>query len=88
MSFNLANLVGFLVFSCLEVAYISPSCFVTLSNNCGGEEFFCKFSVFVNKVSYFLGFAFLSSLSSLSSFSHFPGCQTPLLRMKTQEMLG
>ena len=28
LSFNLANLVGFLVFSCIEVAYISPSCFV------------------------------------------------------------
>ena len=52
LSFNLANLVGFLVFSCMEVAYISPSFFVTLSNN-WEENNFCKFSVFVNKVLYF-----------------------------------
>ena len=39
LSFNLANLVGFLVFSCIEVAYISPSHFVTKNNNFGGEEF-------------------------------------------------
>ena len=56
------------------------------------EKIFCKFSftAFVNKV-LFLGFvfiSFLSSLSSLSSFSPFPGCQTHLLRMTTQEMLG
>ena len=52
LSFNLANLVGFLVFSCMEVAYISHSCFVTLSTN-WEENNFCKFSVFVNKVLYF-----------------------------------
>ena len=28
LSFNLAKLAGFLVFSCLEVAYINPSPFV------------------------------------------------------------
>ena len=39
LSFNLANLVGFLVFSCIEVAYISPSCFVTLSNILGENNF-------------------------------------------------
>ena len=46
LSFNLANLVGFLVFSCIEEAYISPSCFVTLGNNWENnleEENFCKF---------------------------------------------
>ena len=52
LSFNLAKLIGFLVFSCIEVAYINPSGFVTLSNNLG-ENNFCKFSVFVNKVLYF-----------------------------------
>ena len=45
------------------------------------------FTAFLNKV-LFLGFAFISFLSSLSSFSPFPGCQTHLLRMTTQEMLG
>ena len=29
LSYNLAKLLGFLVFSYLEEAYISPSCFVT-----------------------------------------------------------
>ena len=43
------------------------------------------FTAFVNKVLFFVLFYFLSSLSS---FSHFPGCQTHLLRMTTQEMLG
>ena len=52
LSFNLAKLIGFLVFSCIEVAYINPSCFVTLSNN-WEENNFCKFYVFVNKVLYF-----------------------------------
>ena len=52
LSFNLAKLIGFFVFSCIEVAYISPSCFVTLSNN-WEENNFGKFSVFVNKVLYF-----------------------------------
>ena len=42
LSFNLANLVGFLVFSCIEVAYIRLSCFVTLSNILE-EKNFCKF---------------------------------------------
>ena len=52
LSFNLAKLIGFLVFSCIGVAYINPSYFVTLSNNLG-ENNFCKFSVVVNKVLYF-----------------------------------
>ena len=42
LSFNLANLVGFLVFSCIEVAYIRPSSFVTLSNILE-EKNICKF---------------------------------------------
>ena len=50
------------------------------------EEKSSKFTAFVNKVLFF-SFAFIF-LSSLSSFSHFPGCQTHLLRMTTQEMLG
>ena len=44
LSFNLANLVGFLIFSCIEVAYISPSCFVKKKETFGGGEEFCKFS--------------------------------------------
>ena len=39
LSFNLANLVGFLVFSCIEEAYISPSCFVTLRTNLEEKNF-------------------------------------------------
>ena len=46
LSFNLAKLVGFLVFSCIEEAYISSSCFVNLSNNWEEKNFvsfnFCK----------------------------------------------
>ena len=99
LSCNLAWCIGFLVFSYLEEAYISPSCFVTNREVFG--EFLVKedkvvsfhFTAFVNKV-LFLSFAFIFSLLSLlslfflSSFSHFPGCQTHLLRMTTQEMLG
>ena len=53
LSFNLARLIGFLVFSSLEEAYISPSCFVTNTLKRIGEAVFVSFSVFVNKVFYF-----------------------------------
>ena len=73
-------MLGFLVFSYLEEAYISPSCFVTNREVFGEflvKEKSCKFTAFVNKV-LFLGFAFLFSLLSLLSlfFLSLSGCQT------------
>ena len=46
LSYNLAKLLDFLVFSYLEEAYISPSCFVTKGDFFGEAtvcENFCKF---------------------------------------------
>ena len=85
LSCNLAWCIGFLVFSYLEEAYISPSRFVTNIEVFG--EFFVKqdkvvsfhFTAFVNKVLFFFRFCFyFFSLFSLFflSLSRLPN--TPL----------
>ena len=69
LSCNLAWCIGFLVFSYLEDAYISPSCFVIniqVFREFLAKEKSCKFTAFVNKV-LFLSFAFIFSLLSLLS---------------------
>ena len=71
LSFNLARLIGFLLFSYLEEAYINPSPFVINIEFLEATIFgriFCKF-LFLYIKSFILGFAFISFLSSLSSFS-------------------
>ena len=79
LSCNLAWCISFLVFSYLEDAYISPSCFVIniVVLEAFGEflvkEKSCKFTAFVNKV-LFLGFAFIFSLLSLLSLT-FPAAK-------------
>ena len=70
LSCNLAWCIGFLVFSYLEDAYITPSCFVIDIEKFWRilvkEDKFVSFSftAIVNKVLIFLSFAFIFSLSS------------------------